>query len=146
MDIKDKKSLQEALDLYIKPDILEGDNKYQCDKYGNRLIDAQRRTYIKKLPPTVVINLKRFEFNLHTMERIKINEYCEFPETIDMRPWTKEGIEEREKNNQDIDQNLDVADAKENGYERIYDAEMEDLGSNYDKREDKLSAEEIEDD
>jgi hypothetical protein len=80
------------------------------------------------------------------MERIKINEYCEFPETIDMRPWTKEGIEEREKNNQDIDQNLDVADAKENGYERIYDAEMEDLGSNYDKREDKLSAEEIEDD
>ena len=28
LDIKDKKSLQEALDLYIKPDILEGDNKY----------------------------------------------------------------------------------------------------------------------
>jgi len=40
LDIKDKKSLQEALDLYIKPDILEGDNKYQCEKYDNRLIDV----------------------------------------------------------------------------------------------------------
>ena len=46
-----------------------------------------------------MINLKRFEFNLHNMERIKINEYCEFPETIDMKPWTKEGIQEREKHN-----------------------------------------------
>lgn len=28
LDIKNKKSLEEALDLYVKPDILEGDNKY----------------------------------------------------------------------------------------------------------------------
>ena len=33
LDIKNKKSLQEALDMYIKQDILEGDNKYECDKY-----------------------------------------------------------------------------------------------------------------
>jgi len=96
LDIKDKKSLQEALDLYVKPDILEGDNKYQCDKYDNRLIDVQRRTYIKHLPPTVVFNLKRFEFNYQTLERIKINDYCEFPEVIDLRPWTKEGIRDKE--------------------------------------------------
>jgi hypothetical protein len=31
LDIKNKKSLQEALDLYVKPDILEGDNKYHCE-------------------------------------------------------------------------------------------------------------------
>jgi hypothetical protein len=30
------------------------------------------------------------------MQRYKINEYCEFPEIIDLRPWTKQGIEERE--------------------------------------------------
>ena len=28
LDIKNRKSIQEALDYYIKPDILEGDNKY----------------------------------------------------------------------------------------------------------------------
>ena len=48
LDIKNKKTLQEALDLYIKPDHLEGDNKYFCEKH-NRKIDAQRRSYLKKL-------------------------------------------------------------------------------------------------
>jgi hypothetical protein len=31
LDIKNKKTIQEALDLYIKPDILEGENKYHCE-------------------------------------------------------------------------------------------------------------------
>ena len=45
----------------------------------------------------MVINLKRFEFDYQNMQRKKINDYCEFPEMMDFRPWTKEGIEEREK-------------------------------------------------
>ena len=82
--------------MYIKQDILEGDNKYQCDEYQKK-IDAARRSYIGSLSSTVVINLKRFEFDYQNMQRKKINDYCEFPEMIDFRPWTKEGIEEREK-------------------------------------------------
>lgn len=39
LDIKNKKNLQEALDLYIKPDFLEGDNKYHCEKYDKK-VDA----------------------------------------------------------------------------------------------------------
>ena len=42
----------------------------------------------------MVINLKRFEYDFNTMQRKKINEFCEFPEVIDLRPWTKDGIEE----------------------------------------------------
>ena len=37
LDIKNKRNLQEALDMYVKPDILEGDNKYHCDKYDKKL-------------------------------------------------------------------------------------------------------------
>ena len=33
LEIKDKKNLEEALDLYVKGDVLEGDNKYYCDEY-----------------------------------------------------------------------------------------------------------------
>jgi hypothetical protein len=33
LDIKNKKTIQEALDLYVKPDLLEGDNKYYCEKH-----------------------------------------------------------------------------------------------------------------
>jgi ubiquitin C-terminal hydrolase len=66
LDIKNKKNLAEALDLYIKPDFLEGDNKYLCEKY-NKKVDAQRRSYLKKLSNTVIVNLKRFEFDYNTM-------------------------------------------------------------------------------
>ena len=73
--------------MYVKPDILEGDNKYHCDKY-DRKIDAQRRTFIGKCADTMVISLKRFEFDFERNERKKINDSCEFPETIDLKPWT----------------------------------------------------------
>lgn len=66
LDIKNKKTLAEALDLYIKPDHLEGDNKYLCEKH-NRKVNAQRRSYLKKLGNTVIINLKRFEFDYNNM-------------------------------------------------------------------------------
>jgi ubiquitin C-terminal hydrolase len=71
--------------------VLEGDNKYHCEKY-NQKVSAQRRTYLKDLSNTVVINLKRFEFDYNTMQRLKVNDYCEFPETINFSKWTKRGI------------------------------------------------------
>ena len=37
LDIKNKKSLEEALDLYVKPDVLEGDNKYFCESHGRKV-------------------------------------------------------------------------------------------------------------
>lgn len=37
-----------------------------------------------------MIVLKRFEFNFDTMEKIKLNDYCEFPLQLDMKPYTKE--------------------------------------------------------
>jgi ubiquitin C-terminal hydrolase len=79
LDIKNKKSLKEALDFYVKPEVLEGENKYQCDKYQT-LVDAQRSNFIKNMKDTVVINLKRFEFDYNQMMHVKINDHLEFPE------------------------------------------------------------------
>ena len=31
------------------------------------------------------------------MQKNKVNDYCEFPTLINFKPWTKEGIKEREK-------------------------------------------------
>lgn len=39
IEIKHKNCLEEALDLFIKPDILDGENKYYCDEI-ERKIDA----------------------------------------------------------------------------------------------------------
>ena len=98
LDIKDKRTIQEALDLYVKPDVLEGDNKYHCEEHDKK-ISAQRRTFINDLSDTVVLNLKRFEFDFNTLQRRKLNDYCEFPDKIDFRPWTRDGISGKEDKN-----------------------------------------------
>lgn len=87
LDLKNKKTLAEALDLYIKEDLLEGDNKYLCEQY-NCKITAKKRCVIQSLSNTVIIHLKRFEFNYSTMQRTKINDYCEFPMKLDLRSWS----------------------------------------------------------
>ena len=54
LDIKNKRRLQDALDTYVKPDLLEGENKYFCEKWKKH-VDAQKRSYLKELSDTVVI-------------------------------------------------------------------------------------------
>lgn len=71
---------------------MDGDNKYHCEEH-DRKISAQRRTYLKDLSNTVCLVLKRFEYDYNTMTRHKLNDYCEFPEVIDFRPWTKAGVQ-----------------------------------------------------
>ena len=77
--------------MYIKPDILDGDNKWFCEPHNTK-VDAQKRTLIQDLKDTVCVGLKRFKFDFQKMERIKINDHFEFPETIDFKPWTKAGV------------------------------------------------------
>jgi ubiquitin C-terminal hydrolase len=89
LDIKNKKNLAEALDLYIKPDILEGENMYFCDQF-NRKMRVKKRCSLKTLPHHFIITLKRFEFDYNTMTRLKINDYFEFPMEIDLKKWTKQ--------------------------------------------------------
>ena len=43
---------------------------------------------MKEIPDHLIFHLKRFEFDLNTMVRSKINDSFEFPECIDMRPYT----------------------------------------------------------
>lgn len=87
LDIKNKKTLADALDLYVKEDLLDGDNKYFCEEF-NCKVTAKKRCVIHALSNTVIIHLKRFEFNYSTMQRIKMNEYFEFPMKLDLKPWS----------------------------------------------------------
>lgn len=100
IEIKHKKNLAEALDYYVKGETLEGDNKYFCEQY-NRKIKALKRCLIKKLPNTLIVTLKRFEFDFNSMQKVKVNDYFEFPRSINMKKWTKDGQNESELNNED---------------------------------------------
>ncbi|KAI9796613.1 MAG: hypothetical protein M1833_006053 [Piccolia ochrophora] len=85
-DIKGKSSLEESLRAYVEGDFMEGDNKYSCTTC-NRHVDAVKRTCLKQIPNNLIFHLKRFDFDLRTMTRSKINDYFEFPQKIDMRPY-----------------------------------------------------------
>jgi hypothetical protein len=89
LDVKNKKNIAEALDFFIKAEVLDGDNKYFCDTYNTK-ISAKKRCLVKGLENTVIVHLKRFEFDLDTMQRVKVNDYCEFPQNINLKTWCKE--------------------------------------------------------
>ncbi|KAI9827937.1 MAG: hypothetical protein M1819_006880 [Sarea resinae] len=85
-DIKGKANLQDSLKAYVEGEIMEGDNKYSCTSC-NRHVDAVKRTCLKEVPDNLIFHLKRFDFDLVSMQRSKINDCFEFPATIDMKPY-----------------------------------------------------------
>ncbi|KAK9820599.1 hypothetical protein WJX72_012157 [[Myrmecia] bisecta] len=91
LDVRGKRTLQESLDFYVQGELMEGDNQYFCEEAG-RKVDAVKRNCIKTLPHTLVIHLKRFEFDYETMTRWKIKDRFDFPTELDMYKYTVEGL------------------------------------------------------
>ena len=67
--------------------MLEGDNAYLCATC-NKKVSTLKRVCLKKLPNQLILVLKRFEFDFDTMQKNKINDFCEFPMELDLEPYT----------------------------------------------------------
>lgn len=89
--VKNKKDVYQSFDGLIKGDILDGSNKYHCEKCDKK-VTAHKRSCLKKLPNHLILVLKRFEFDLTTMQKNKINEYCSFPEKLSLEPYSQQGL------------------------------------------------------
>ena len=111
LDIKNHKNLEEALDAYVKGEILEGENKYFVEKYKKK-ISIKKRNSLKKIGNQIIIHLKRFEFDFYTFQNNKLNDYLKFPMKLNLKKWTRaylrinevseeNNIEEEEKENLD---------------------------------------------
>ena len=87
VDIRNKSGLLESLAAYVQGELLEGDNRWECEQCGCK-VDAVKRQVIKELPHTLCFQLKRFEFDYETMQRLKVKDRFEFPQELDMRPFT----------------------------------------------------------
>lgn len=95
LEVKNKKSLIESLESLVNGETLEGDNAYQCD-LCNAKVTAQRRIGLRHLPNILIVALRRFDYNLDTMRRMKLNNYYEFPWEIDLEPYTIEGLHRKD--------------------------------------------------
>eukprot|EP01135_Chromosphaera_perkinsii_P005371 Nk52_evm52s343 gene=Nk52_evmTU52s343 len=95
-EVQNKKSIEESLGLFVEGEMLEGDNKYHCAKC-NKHVTALKRSCIKSLPEILILHLKRFEFDMELMRRIKVNDFCEFKHHLNMEPYTLKGCSKAEK-------------------------------------------------
>ena len=91
VDIRNNQTLKDSFEQYVKGDLLEGDNAYFCEKCGKK-VDTVKRMCIKKAPPVLIIQLKRFDYDWERDCAIKFNDYFEFPFQLDIEPYTVDGL------------------------------------------------------
>jgi ubiquitin carboxyl-terminal hydrolase 9/24 len=94
--VMNKKTLYEGLDAFVKGDMLEERDQYLCEKCDKK-VDALKRTCFQTLPRYMIMTLKRFEFDMDRMMRVKLNDYYEFKEEIDVAEYTHEYLSAKEK-------------------------------------------------
>ena len=75
-----------ALENYIKPEILEGDNQYNCGECDMK-VDAEKGTKLVAGPPILTIALSRFTLDYTTFQRVKILERVSFGQVINFNDY-----------------------------------------------------------
>lgn len=83
LPIKDVDDMNESLRSFLQTQVLFGDNQYRLPDGSS--IDAEKSQRIKVAPPVLIIQLKRFEYDMTTFDRIKINKQFEILKNISLK-------------------------------------------------------------
>lgn len=82
-----------CLESFTAVEDLHADAAYHCEKCGNTPQRASKRLQIHKLPAILCMQLKRYEHNSASSE--KVNGHIDFPLTLNMLPYTVKRDKER---------------------------------------------------
>jgi ubiquitin carboxyl-terminal hydrolase 47 len=82
-------SIEKALYNFIKPETLGEGNQYFCGNCQSKQ-DAVKGLKFKKLPYVLVMQLKRFDLDYETLQRIKLNDKVTFPTILNANPFLGE--------------------------------------------------------
>ncbi|KAE9553311.1 hypothetical protein FO519_003477 [Halicephalobus sp. NKZ332] len=110
VDVRSHNNLRASLNEYVTGDLLEGDNAYFCEICKEK-VTCVKRMCVKKLPPFLVFQLKRFDMDWNRNSPVKFFDYFDFPMTLDMEPYTTAGVEKNE--NQSNCSNVSNCDTNE---------------------------------
>ena len=91
LQVQGKKDIYDSLNTLIEGEKMQGDNCIHCPKCDKKLPAIKSQNF-KTLPRIFMFVLKRFKFNYETMQKIKINDYYEFPLILDMNKYTDKFI------------------------------------------------------
>ena len=85
LEIKGLPSVEASFKKYIETETLEGNNQYKSETYGYQ--DAVTGNVFTRFPPILYLNLKRYEYDFMEDRICKVNDYYEFPESINLSPY-----------------------------------------------------------
>lgn len=91
LDLYESNSLREALSRFFQAEVLDGGNKYSCERC-KKLSAAKKQMFIVRAPNVLVIQLKRFE-GVHGG---KINRSIEFEEMLELSNYMHKSAKESE--------------------------------------------------
>ncbi|XP_033921214.1 ubiquitin carboxyl-terminal hydrolase 42 [Melopsittacus undulatus] len=89
LDIKTVTSITKALEQFVKPEQLDGENSYKCSKCKN-MVPASKRYTIHRSSKVLTISLKRFA----NFTGGKINKDVKYPEYLDLRAYMSQSMGE----------------------------------------------------
>lgn len=97
LNVRGFRNLTESFKNYIEIEMLDGENKYQAgDEHGYQ--DAKKGVVFRSFPPILHLQLKRFEYDFMVDDLVKIDDYYEFPDKVDLRPFLDDDLPEEVKN------------------------------------------------
>ena len=107
------KSLEMAFMNFIKPEKLEGDNQYFCEKC-NKKVNAEKYSQFTLFPKILFLQLGRFYYDVETDRRQKLNDRVPFPLILNCNKYIKEynDIIYNEKESENDEFCLDDSDEK----------------------------------
>jgi len=97
LDVSKGKTFEECIRHFCEPELLEGDNKYQCGKC-QKLSRAKKRMTIYKPPRILTIHFLRF-----TMTGRKIGKHIKFPKCFNLRVFVSENTDTKLPKEQQTD-------------------------------------------
>jgi hypothetical protein len=88
LEVRGTGGLQQSLNKYVEGETI---SDYAWEE-GQPRVNITKRQCIGSLSESVIFHLKRFELNFDTFLREKVNDEFTFPNTIDLYPYSREGL------------------------------------------------------
>ena len=82
LTIKGTKSIEEALQNFVKPEVMDGDNMIECEALGGKAA-AHKGLRFAKMPPVLTLQLKRFDMDWQRMCQVKLADSVDISMELD---------------------------------------------------------------
>jgi ubiquitin carboxyl-terminal hydrolase 34 len=90
LEIQNKNNLDQALDSFFQGEAIQD---FHCEKC-NKKVEITKRFSLDRPANTMIIHLKRFKFDLFTMQKEKLYDYFQFPMRVNMKKYTRAVIDD----------------------------------------------------